>query len=193
MVVVFLNRSRSTLAVVADGMGGHRAGDVASEITIIKLKEKWEETDRIETAEQAENWFKENINQVNMIVFQHAQEHVECEGMGTTIVAVIITETFSTIAHIGDSRCYILNEAGFSQITEDHSLVNELVRTGQISKEDAENHPRKNVLTRALGTEVTVEMDVKTIVFEEGDMLLLCSDGLSNKVNEVEIAKYVKK
>ena len=111
---------------------------------------------------------------------------LECEGMGTTIVAVILTESFSTIAHIGDSRCYILNESGFSQITEDHSLVNELVRTGQISKEDAENHPRKNVLTRALGTEVFVDMDIKTIVFEEGDFLLLCSDGLSNKVHETK-------
>ncbi len=189
---VFLNRSGQQLAMVADGMGGHRAGDVASEITMMKLKEKWEETDEIMTAEQAENWFRDHINQVNMIVFQHAQDHVECEGMGTTIVAVVITETFSTIAHIGDSRCYILNEAGFSQITEDHSLVNELVRTGQISKEDAENHPRKNVLTRALGTEVFVDMDVKTIVIEEDDMLLLCSDGLSNKVNEVEIASTLK-
>ena len=125
-------------------------------------------------------------------MFQHAQNHLECEGMGTTIVAVILTELFSTIAHIGDSRCYILNESGFSQITEDHSLVNELVRTGQISKEDAENHPRKNVLTRALGTEVFVDMDIKTIVFEEGDFLLLCSDGLSNKVHEHEMASTLK-
>ena len=83
-------------------------------------------------------------------------------------------------------------KSGFSQITEDHSLVNELVRTGQISKEDAENHPRKNVLTRALGTEVFVDMDIKTIVFEEGDILLLCSDGLSNKVNEDEMASTLK-
>jgi len=189
---VFLNQSGQRIAIVADGMGGHRAGDVASHLTIMKLKEKWETTNRIETADQAENWFKDNIKLVNSIVYEHAQSHTECEGMGTTIVAVIITESFSTIAHIGDSRCYILNESGFSQITEDHSLVNELVRTGQISKEDAENHPRKNVLTRALGTEIVVDMDIKTILFEEEDMLLLCSDGLSNKVNEEEIVSTLK-
>ncbi len=189
---VFLNMSGQKIAIVADGMGGHRAGDVASHLTIMKLKEKWEETDGIESAEQAEKWFRENIKLVNIDVFQHAQNHLECEGMGTTIVAVILTELFSTIAHIGDSRCYILNESGFSQITEDHSLVNELVRTGQISKEDAENHPRKNVLTRALGTEVFVDMDINTIVFEEGDFLLLCSDGLSNKVHEHEMASTLK-
>jgi protein phosphatase len=82
---------------------------------------------------------------------------------------------------------------GFAQITEDHSLVNELVRTGQISKEDAEHHPRKNVLLRALGTERTVEMDIRTITFEEGDILLLCSDGLSNKVSETEMAEVLVK
>ncbi|WP_338469866.1 Stp1/IreP family PP2C-type Ser/Thr phosphatase [Niallia sp. XMNu-256] len=184
---VFLNRAGQRIAMVADGMGGHRAGDVASHLTIMKLKEIWEETEKIETPEQAENWFKEQIKLVNVTVFQHSQQNVECEGMGTTIVAVIITEMFSTIAHIGDSRCYILNEAGLSQITEDHSLVNELVKTGQISKEDAENHPRKNVLTRALGTAIFVDMDIKTIIIEENDTLLLCSDGLSNKVNEEEI------
>lgn len=189
---VFFNVSGQKIAIVADGMGGHRAGDVASHLTIMKLKEKWEETNGIQSAEQAENWLRENIKLVNLDVFQHAQNHLECEGMGTTIVAVILTELFSTIAHIGDSRCYILNESGFSQITEDHSLVNELVRTGQISKEDAENHPRKNVLTRALGTEVFVDMDIKTIVFEEGDFLLLCSDGLSNKVHEHEMASTLK-
>lgn len=189
---VFLNRAGQQLAMVADGMGGHRAGDVASEITMMKLKEKWEETDEIMTAEQAENWFEDHIKQVNRLVFQHAQNHVECEGMGTTIVAVIITNMFSTIAHIGDSRCYVLNESGFSQVTEDHSLVNELVRTGQISKEDAEHHPRKNVLTRALGTETIVDMDIKTIVFEADDKLLLCSDGLSNKLKEEEIACTLK-
>lgn len=189
---VFINQSGQKIAIVADGMGGHRAGDVASHLTIMKIREKWEETNGIESAEQAEKWLRENIKLVNLDVFQHAQNHSECEGMGTTIVAVILTKLFSTIAHIGDSRCYILNESGFSQITEDHSLVNELVRTGQISKEDAENHPRKNVLTRALGTEVFVDVDIKTIVFEEGDFLLLCSDGLSNKVHEQELASTIK-
>ncbi len=111
--------------------------------------------------------------------------------MGTTIVAVICTNRFVSIANIGDSRCYLSNELGFKQLTEDHSLVNELVRSGQISKEDAEHHPRKNVLLRALGTERDVVMDIKTITFEEGDLLLLCSDGLSNKVKENEMVEVL--
>ncbi len=189
---IFQNLANQSLAIVADGMGGHRAGDVASEMTIIKLKEFWEETKSIETAEQAENWLKLHIDQVNKILFDHSKIHAECEGMGTTIVAVILTDSFLTVAHIGDSRCYILNRNGFSQITEDHSLVHELVRSGEITLEDAENHPRKNVLLRALGTESSVSMDIRTMMFDEGDILLLCSDGLSNKVTKVELVDTLK-
>jgi protein phosphatase len=112
--------------------------------------------------------------------------------MGTTIEAVIASENLTTIAHVGDSRCYILNDSGFKQLTEDHTLVNELVRTGQITKEDAEHHPRKNWILRALGTEQDVKIDFKTIMFEEGDYLLLCSDGLSNKVNEKEMIQILQ-
>jgi serine/threonine protein phosphatase PrpC len=190
---VFINQDGSLLAVVADGMGGHRAGDVASEMTLSQLKQAWEDSKGIATADDAEKWLMEQISHVNGMLFEHANNHLECDGMGTTIVAAIATNGFATMAHIGDSRGYIFNESGFSQITEDHSLVNELVRTGQISKEDAEHHPRKNVLLRALGTERTVEMDIKTITFEEGDILLLCSDGLSNKVSETEMADILVK
>nr|WP_295971998.1 Stp1/IreP family PP2C-type Ser/Thr phosphatase [uncultured Bacillus sp.] len=189
---ILINPSGQFLAVVADGMGGHRAGDVASDMTVTELKRLWEAAPEIVTADQAESWLKTSINEVNAVLHEHASSHSECDGMGTTIVAVIITQLFLTVAHIGDSRCYILNEAGFSQITEDHSLVNELVRSGEITKEDAENHPRKNVLIRALGTEKTVEMDIRSMVFEEGDLLLLCSDGLSNKVNESEIVECLQ-
>lgn len=184
---IFVNKEGQHLAIVADGMGGHRAGDVASEMTILSLKEEWEKTENIETAEAAEEWLTTKILHVNKLVFDHSKEHTDCEGMGTTVVAAICTDLFATVANIGDSRGYILNEIGFQQLTEDHSLVNELVRSGQITKEDAEHHPRKNVLTRALGTEETVAMDTKTIMFEEGDFLLLCSDGLSNKVTEEEL------
>lgn len=191
-VGIFINNDGQRLAIVADGMGGHLAGDVASSMTLTALKEMWEESERIQTADQAEEWLKSKIVQVNRDLFEHSNNHAECEGMGTTIEAVITTNLFATIAHVGDSRCYILNESGFQQLTEDHTLVNELVRTGQISKEDAEHHPRKNVILRALGTEQTVNIDIKTITFEEGDNLLLCSDGLSNKVSEEEMAEILK-
>lgn len=190
---VFVNKDGHRLAVVADGMGGHRAGDVASEMTVSILQEMWEETEGIKTADAAEEWLRTHIVEVNFKLYEHAQKFSECEGMGTTIEAVIATELFSTIAHVGDSRSYILNSNGFQQLTEDHTLVNELVRTGQISEADAEHHPRKNVILRALGTEKHVKIDVRTIMFEEDDLLLLCSDGLTNKVEKEEILTILQR
>jgi protein phosphatase len=186
-VGVFKNEDGDVLAVVADGMGGHLAGDVASQMTIATLKEMWESASRISSPDLAVNWLKEHIEKVNSILLEHALTHPDCKGMGTTVVAAICTGSFATIGHIGDSRGYLCNTDGFKQITEDHSLVNELVRSGQISKEDAEHHPRKNVLVRALGTEEHVELDLTSICLEESDILLLCSDGLSNKVGESEM------
>ncbi|MBG9589254.1 Stp1/IreP family PP2C-type Ser/Thr phosphatase [Cytobacillus firmus] len=188
---IYVNSSGQRLAIVADGMGGHRAGDVASEMTLTSLKGFWDQTDDFQTADEAEGWLQKHIAEVNTILYEHSKVNEQCEGMGTTVVAAICTDRFATIANIGDSRCYILNESGFQQLTEDHSLVNELVRSGQITKEDAEHHPRKNVLLRALGTEAAVEMDIKTITFEEGDLLLLCSDGLSNKVSVAEMSEIL--
>ncbi len=183
----FYNKAGEILVVVADGMGGHRAGDVASSMAVSFLQQHWIEEQTMSTPAMAESWLGEQINKVNESIFNHAQTNAECQGMGTTLVAAVCTERFTTIAHIGDSRGYLYNENGFKQITEDHSLVNELVRTGQISREDAEHHPRKNVLLRALGTEPNVQYDCKTIIFEEGDYLLLSSDGLTNKVNNQEL------
>lgn len=190
---IIRNKSGQRLAIVADGMGGHRAGDVASSLTVEKLTELWTMVEEIKTADEAENWLKTNILKVNRYVFDYASNHPECEGMGTTIIGVISTENFSTIAHVGDSRCYLYNEDGFKQITEDHSLVNELVRMGQISKEDAEHHPRKNVVLRALGTDAQLDIDVMTIIFEEGDIIFICSDGLSNKVTDQQIKEVLEK
>lgn len=188
---IIRNLDGHRLAIVADGMGGHRAGDVASGMTLKELTEQWAQAKGIKTADKAEMWLKEHVRQVNDLLFEHAKNNSECNGMGTTIVAAICTENFATVANIGDSRCYLFNESGFNQVTEDHSLVNELVRFGQITKEDAEHHPRKNVLLRALGTEEKVEIDIKTIIFEEGDCLLLCSDGLSNKVTDQEMKEIL--
>ncbi|WP_223588573.1 Stp1/IreP family PP2C-type Ser/Thr phosphatase [Neobacillus bataviensis] len=188
----FVNRDGHRLAIVADGMGGHRAGDVASKMTVTYLQEKWEQAQGLNTADQAEEWLKSNILEVNRLLYEHARSNEECEGMGTTIEAVIATDNFTSIAHVGDSRCYILNDSGFQQLTDDHTWVNELVRTGQISKEDAEHHPRKNWILRALGTEQDVKIDIKTIMFEEGDYLLICSDGLSNKVSDTEMVQILQ-
>lgn len=191
-VGVFENKA-GVLAVVADGMGGHLAGDVASQMTINTFKSLWEQVKSVDSPRDAEAWFIEKVAEVNKAVYEHSLSNPECQGMGTTIVAAIVTSSFATIGHIGDSRCYLLNNSGYKQVTQDHSLVNELVRSGQITKEDAEHHPRKNVLLRALGTEPSVELDVSTIEFESDDILLLCSDGLSNKISDEEMQEQLLK
>ena len=188
---VFFNKGEEMLAIVADGMGGHLAGDIASQMASQLLQERWEKTEPLQKKEEAIEWFRNHLNQVNVKLFQHAKENPECTGMGTTIVAAIILDSFAVIAHVGDSRCYIANEKGIRLLTEDHSLVNELVKTGQISKEDAEHHPRKNVLLRAMGTEERVEHDIVSVAFEKGNYLLLCSDGLSNKLSENQIQEII--
>ena len=182
---------KMTFAVIADGMGGHKAGDVASEMAVSKLKLAWETELQADSPSSIESFLEDQIKRVNREIYEHSMTHEECEGMGTTIVGVVCTSKTATIVNVGDSRCYLLNESGFKQVTEDHSLVNELVRSGQISKEDAAHHPRKNVILRALGTEMSVDVDIKTISFEEGDRLLLCSDGLSDKLSESEIEAII--
>lgn len=189
---VFYNFYGQLLAIVADGMGGHQAGDVASQMAISLMEEKWLQSNKVNSIEEAEQWLSKAITEVNESIYAYAIQNSEYEGMGTTVVVIVCTDVFTTISHIGDSRCYVYGENRFRQITEDHSLVNELVRSGQISKDDAEHHPRKNVLLRALGTEESVTADIQTIETEMGNKLLLCSDGLTNKVSDDELAEFIK-
>lgn len=190
---IFYNTENQVLNVVADGMGGHRAGDVASQMVTSYFKDMWQQTSLLKTKEEVEDWLTKSVNDINQKVYQYAQENSECAGMGTTIVAVIFSYDFVSIAHIGDSRCYLYHDQTLRQVTEDHSLVNELVRSGQISKEDAEYHPRKNVLMKALGTDGNATPDVCTEEWLKGDRLLVCSDGLSNKVSDEEFSAYLEK
>ncbi|ASK63545.1 protein phosphatase [Virgibacillus phasianinus] len=189
---LFLNQANQYLSVIADGMGGHQAGDVASQMATSIIEKEWPECHEINNPEDAEAWLKKIIHQVNVEIYKKSISQKECQGMGTTIVITICTEDFITVAHIGDSRCYLSNEDGFSQVTDDHSLVNELVRSGQITHEDAEHHPRKNVLLKALGTEEVIYPDIRTISWEQGNMILLCSDGLSNKVPDNELKEMLE-
>lgn len=184
---IFANSKGQLLAIVADGMGGHQAGEVASDLMVNSIKEQWERSYEFTTPEESEQWLTKTLETINAIIYQKSLEDEKYTGMGTTAVISICTDDYVTVANIGDSRCYLLNETGFLQITDDHSYVNELVRTGEISIDDAEKHPKKNLLLRALGTEETVKSDVKSIGWEEEDKLLLCSDGLTNKVSDDEI------
>ncbi|MFD1705836.1 Stp1/IreP family PP2C-type Ser/Thr phosphatase [Siminovitchia sediminis] len=189
---IFRSQSGELLAVVADGMGGHKAGEVASGIAVDVLRKQWETVQQSFTPAEAEQWFREHIDVANKKIFEHAKENTQFEGMGTTIVAAICTDGFATIANVGDSRCYVMNEEGYEQLTEDHSFVNELVKTGQITPEDAAHHPRKNIVLKAAGTQEDIEIDTKTIAFEDGDRILLCSDGLSDKVSKAEMEETLK-
>lgn len=186
------NLAGQLLAIIADGMGGHQAGDVASQMAVSMIQDQWQQMEEMTSPEQCEKWLAKTIAEMNTTIYNRSFEHEECEGMGTTVVIAISTEDYITVAHIGDSRCYIYNENGFSQMTEDHSLVNELIRSGQISKDDAMYHPRKNVVLKALGTEEKVTADIKSLSWEKNDKLLLCSDGLTDKVLDDELAELMQ-
>ncbi|PWU68914.1 Stp1/IreP family PP2C-type Ser/Thr phosphatase [Gracilibacillus dipsosauri] len=176
------------LALVADGMGGHQAGDVASQLAIESVVRMWENKEpRVSNKESAEVWLQSAVSKANNTVYEQSQQEDKYKGMGTTIVAAICHQTFISVAHIGDSRAYLLDKEDYKQITADHSLVGELVRTGQLSEEDAQVHPRKNVILKALGTEKDVEPDVYSTTWEEGSKLLLCTDGLTNKIDDNEL------
>ncbi|OZU90367.1 protein phosphatase [Virgibacillus indicus] len=189
---IFYNTTGQMLAVIADGMGGHQAGDVASEMATTLIKNEWEECSEMRSPEESAAWLSKTIAYLNKEIYAHATQNEECFGMGTTIVIMICIEDIITVAHIGDSRCYILNENGFNQITEDHSLVNALVQSGQITKDDALSHPRKNIVLKALGTEEQIEPDIQTLELEQDNKILLCTDGLTDKVQDAELLEIIQ-
>ncbi len=190
---VFFNTPGQMLAVIADGMGGHKAGDVASQSVVSMLDEKWQKLETpFQTPEEAETWLNDTLLVANNAIYQQAQENKAYSGMGTTVVATLCTDEFVTIAHVGDSRCYIYNDNGFSQLTVDHSLVNELLKSGEITDAEAREHPRKNIVLKALGTAEDTVSDVKSIEWETHNKLLLCTDGLTDKLTDEELSGYLE-
>lgn len=180
-----------TLAIVADGMGGHQAGDTASRLAVDTVSEALRSLEAGLTTEQMREALTNAILRANRVIYELASQDMKYHNMGTTIVAVLLEGTAGVIAHIGDSRIYKMSSQSIEQLTEDHSLVNELLKSGQITDEEAEHHPRKNVLTRALGTDPDVTVEVGTITVEPGETLVLCSDGLSNRVSEEQMSATV--
>lgn len=189
-VGVFQNQEKVKLAIVADGMGGHQAGDVASHLTVFDLGEAWKNSNLTEQ-EDVIQWLLKQIQQENEEIFDKGQEDPSKAGMGTTIVAVVIIDQTVLLAHVGDSRFYLVRNGKIKQITEDHSLVNELVKSGEITPEMASHHPRKNVLVRSIGIPGTVEVDLTALEVTVGDKLLLCSDGLTNMVSDQDIMTII--
>ena len=184
--------SGGLFAVVCDGMGGANGGNVASQ-TAVKLISEYviqSYTPRMDSL-GVERMLKSAIENANLEVFEMAKTSKELEGMGTTAVVVFVKDGTAVIAHVGDSRAYLVNNE-LTQITKDHSVVQNLLENGQITLEDAKNHPNKNVITRALGAEENVMVDISELTLEENDSLLLCTDGLSGLIDGEEIFKVLK-
>lgn len=189
-VGIFKNTKEISFAIVADGLGGHKGGDVASEMAVSHLGFRFEET-AIESIDVAANWLVNEVQRENKLILERSNQYDDLNGMGTTIVCAIFFGDEVLLANIGDSRGYLLRDSNLTQLTEDHSLVNELLKSGQISTEEAKNHPQKNIVTRTLGISENANIDEKIIKLESNDILLLCSDGLSNMVDNQTIQKIL--
>ncbi len=176
------------LCVVCDGMGGAKSGNVASTLAVDvftqEIKSNWS-SDVDE--EQLEQMLRRAIKLTNFTVFDQAQQFDEFTGMGTTLVAAIVTGKEVTVVNVGDSRAYYIDGIGIQQITTDHSLVQMMISRGELTPERAKTYPGKNLITRAIGTETVVECDIFRKKLKKGSCLLLCTDGLSNQVDEQEM------
>ncbi len=176
------------LFVVADGMGGHNAGEVASELAVETIRgyisEHLEETDRRDLLTNA-------ISKANRVIFENAQKDEKYYSMGTTVVAAVIEKGNCFFANVGDSRLYYFDKERLRQVTRDHSLVSDLFHAGTITAEEAERSVQKNMITRALGMDEEISVDTGEFAINEGEMLLLCTDGLTNGVSDEEIFRLL--
>lgn len=176
------------LFIVADGMGGHNAGDFASRFAVeefVRQVKQAKEKTLIQTME-------ESVQNANRLLLEQAAGKPELKGMGTTFVAATICGETMYVANIGDSRLYLISREEIAQVTQDHSLVEEMIRRGELKREEGRFHPNKNVITRAMGANVGVVPDFFEVRLKEDDIILLCSDGLSNMMDDMEIFSVVK-
>lgn len=182
-----------TLLAVADGMGGHKAGEIASSLAIEAIATLGD-FQRNEAAPflPAER-FREAFSQANQRIWERAHASEDCKGMGTTLTAVWIHDSMALVAHIGDSRAYWIHQGRIRQITRDHTLVEELIKNGSIDRESALSHPQKNVLMKAVGADEMISPDLHELEVQEGDLLLLCSDGLTHYLSDIEIGELLAK
>jgi len=182
------------LCILADGMGGYTGGEVASRLACISAAEYIKQNFQNEkqyTKEELQELIKEAMQYSNRVVYEKSQEEQELEQMGTTVEICLIYNNRAYIGHIGDSRIYRIRQGIMRKITLDHSYVQKLVKDGTITKEEAINHPKKNMLMKALGCEEFIEPDVMVKGFNPGDIILICSDGLTNMIAEAEIHNII--
>ena len=186
----FLNESKN-LYILADGMGGHLAGERASKMATEIIGSDFEGEREVKSIDDAIEILSSSIRDANKKIYESSQENEDYRGMGTTLSAGLILDNVLIYSNIGDSRIYKINK-DMDQLTRDDSFVNYLIEIGEITEEEAKNHPKKNVLTKAMGTTPDIEVIVNTLNIEEKDIFLFCSDGLTNMVSDDDIFKIVK-
>lgn len=189
-LIIVENQNKEILMAVADGMGGHNAGEVASSIAITHIGKRFKELSSVGDKEDAINWLQETVSEINVLIYKYTEEHPESTGMGTTLVTALLTPSFLLIGNIGDSSGFVIRNHKLHKITTDHTLVNLLVKSGELTEEEALNHPRKNVLMKALGAITNVEMDIFDIETDV-DGIMLSSDGLTNMLEIEQIEKVL--
>lgn len=189
-VTILKNNHNEVFMIVADGMGGHKAGEVASSIVVNHLGQRFLNLETVGSKLDASKWLYDSVNEINKLIIDYTVEHPESEGMGTTLVCALVTSEFILFGNIGDSSGFIIKNQELHKVTKDHTLVNLLVEAGNLTPEEAKNHPKKNVLMRALGASEKAELDIFDVDLNcEG--ILLCSDGLTNMLTNEHIIKVL--
>lgn len=187
----FYSSSQHLLFVLCDGVGGNQAGEVASRQTTEYIGRAFQKIDHPLSLSEMKTWCLTIIQEVNDFIVETASQNEDYEGMGTTLVLVTIIESVILICHVGDSRVYAYQKGQINQLTQDHSLVNELVRTGEISVEESYHHPRRNVVTQSIGVPTSLKPEVTELPSYQVERLLLCSDGLNAMLRDEEIANIM--
>ena len=189
-VTVVKNGHGEYLLIVADGMGGHRAGEVASSMVIAHLGKRFSDISAIGSKMDAITWLKDNIEEINRNILDYAARNPEAKGLGTTVVVAILSADFLIFGNIGDSSGYVMKNGELHKVTKDHTLVSVLVAAGDLTEEEAKFHPKKNVLMKALGSAEKAELDIFDVETEV-DAILLCSDGLTTMLTNDQIEKVL--
>lgn len=189
-VTILKNANNEYLLIVADGMGGHRAGEVASSMVVTNIGKRFSEMSSVGSKLDAINWMNDNISEINKSIIDYTKDHPDSLGMGTTTVLALLTNDYLIFGNIGDSSGFVIKNGKLHKVTKDHTLVNLLVAAGDLTEEEAKYHPKRNVLMKALGSSEKCELDIFD-VDTNIDGILLSSDGLTNMLTKEQIEKVL--
>lgn len=189
-VIIVKNNGNDYLMAIADGMGGHSAGEIASSIAISYLGKHFKESFLNMSKVDAVNWIRNAVDEINTLIFQYEKTHPESKGMGTTLVLAVLSKDYLLFGNVGDSSGFVMKDDHLHKVTYDHTLVNLLVSAGELTKEEASVHPKKNVLMKALGASLEIDVDIFDCDMDITE-ILLSSDGLTNMLDREQIEKVL--